>query len=951
MKPIFARSMLGKAFVCLTLTTATLLGGLISSPPATATEVIPLSLNETVRQADAIVLGTVTAQQSRWGDSSKRWIATDFTLTVEDVIHASEKGSPIQKTITLTYWGGTLGGETQAVSDMRLPKPNEHLLLILRPDWQQNGFTPTVGFNQGLFSVTTDKTSLVLDADGQPLVLGDKGNITRSVGLTAGTANVDLPTFTGWLRANINAIKAAPPPQRAAINPNDPRVLRPFAKTPEAAGVGTPLPLAFLAQADARLEESAPGAPNPPTDAAFAAALGTGDIPQGGLTNYSTSHQAHLPIVINQFPSSFSPWSPEDQYQMSKWNYYASNVFRVYTTPTGTYGWPNGRFDLAGWPSSASLQSVYGTPWGSNTLGVTFLRYDSNGWIIEADVALNPAFSWTLDDEWVYDSGPAQSFRETMTHELGHVHGLDHQFNFLSVMNYSPAVYRAYATPFMDDAQGIRFEYPGNVVGLTDLAVYLFYSSGYQSWSDASIPATVVAGSTLTVTNYHIENVGTTTISTPTIEWYLTKARNYGSSYYALGQSTYSSLPPFTYFTPSSVARSFTVPTSVPSGDYYLAAYIRNDGGAGQSSFPFSNNYGFSRTKVHVNIPNVNMSINDVTQAEGNTGATAFNFTVSLATASTGTVTVNYATANGTATAGSDYAATSGVLTFAPGQTSKTVTVNVTGDTTVEPNETFYVNLSGASGATIVDAQGAGTIVNDDVLLQADFVVTSISLSPASPTLKGTFSAIVTVKNQGTAAGNGGYLDVWANQPVAQTCPADGNGFALVGTLAAGASKTFTITGLAAGTPGAKTLRAFVDSSCLTTESNESNNQLTQAYTVGGGADFVVTGIVLSPTGPKTKTTFSATVTVKNQGTAAGDGRFLDVWANQSAVQTCQADGNASAAVGVLAAGASKAITLTGLPAGAVGSKTFRAFVDSYCQTVETNESNNQSTAVYSVVP
>jgi hypothetical protein len=77
-------------------------------------------------------------------------------------------------------------------------------------------------------------------------------------------------------------------------------------------------------------------------------------------------------------------------------------------------------------------------------------------------------------------------------------------------------------------------------------------------------------------------------------------------------------------------------------------------------------------------------------------------------------VTVNYATANGTATAGSDYNATSGTLTFAPGVTTQTITVQVRGDTTPEANETFAVNLSGASNATIADSQGVGTIINND---------------------------------------------------------------------------------------------------------------------------------------------------------------------------------------------------------------------------------------------
>src|SRR6185436_17318471 len=228
---------------------------------------------------------------------------------------------------------------------------------------------------------------------------------------------------------------------------------------------------------------------------------------------YSSSVRANLPIVVNNFPDSYAPWSPEDEYQMSKWNYYAHDVFHVYTTPTGNYGWGNDRFDLAGWPSSTDLQNVYGAPWGSTTLGTTFTR-SIGGTIIEADIALNPAYSWTLDDEWVYNGGSAKCYRRTMTHELGHMHGMDHQFNYLSVMNYPPAQFRAFSFPLMDDAAGIRAEYPGNASSVTDLGVYLFYSAGYQSWADATIPSSVAAGGVLTVNNYQVENAGTTTIGT-----------------------------------------------------------------------------------------------------------------------------------------------------------------------------------------------------------------------------------------------------------------------------------------------------------------------------------------------------------------------------------------------------------------------------------------------------
>ena len=79
-------------------------------------------------------------------------------------------------------------------------------------------------------------------------------------------------------------------------------------------------------------------------------------------------------------------------------------------------------------------------------------------------------------------------------------------------------------------------------------------------------------------------------------------------------------------------------------------------------------------------------------------------------------VRVNYATANGTASAGSDYVATSGTLVFAPGQTTGPITVLVIGDTRDEADETFLVNLSDASGALVADSQGAATIIDNDPL-------------------------------------------------------------------------------------------------------------------------------------------------------------------------------------------------------------------------------------------
>ena len=78
------------------------------------------------------------------------------------------------------------------------------------------------------------------------------------------------------------------------------------------------------------------------------------------------------------------------------------------------------------------------------------------------------------------------------------------------------------------------------------------------------------------------------------------------------------------------------------------------------------------------------------------------------------TVTVPHATANGPATGGTDYQSKSGTLTFNPGETSKPITVMVTDDTLDEANETFFVNRSTTTNATIADNQGLGTILNYD---------------------------------------------------------------------------------------------------------------------------------------------------------------------------------------------------------------------------------------------
>jgi hypothetical protein len=123
------------------------------------------------------------------------------------------------------------------------------------------------------------------------------------------------------------------------------------------------------------------------------------------------------------------------------------------------------------------------------------------------------------------------------------------------------------------------------------------------------------------------------------------------------------------------------------------------------------------------------LSISDVTVKEGNSGTVSANFIVTLSAVSGKSITMNYATADGQAKAGSDYVAATGSLTFTPGQTSKIIPIKVKGDTIGETDEKFVVNLSNVVNATVSDAQGIGTIDEDDSVSQ---VTLSSALADAS---------------------------------------------------------------------------------------------------------------------------------------------------------------------------------------------------------------------------
>lgn len=113
-------------------------------------------------------------------------------------------------------------------------------------------------------------------------------------------------------------------------------------------------------------------------------------------------------------------------------------------------------------------------------------------------------------------------------------------------------------------------------------------------------------------------------------------------------------------------------------------------------------------------LPVPSIAIADVTMTEGNTGTQTASFTVTLSASWYQSVSVQFLTANGSAASGSDYQSTGGTVSFAAGETARTLSVSVIGDRLAESNETFVVNLSNPTNATIADSQGLGTITDDE---------------------------------------------------------------------------------------------------------------------------------------------------------------------------------------------------------------------------------------------
>lgn len=526
-------------------------------PCIVSAHVRPLSVAELAAVAPHVVVATVAGKASRW-NAQHTLLVTDYALRVEERLRGAAPDR-----VVITVPGGTLGDLTDDTCVSVSLEPGARYLLFLG-DLDRPSFTPVLGAGQGMFREVPGKSGSFAAAgeSREPMVTGGKA-----------VRFADLVAAVRPLAAKALAAPRPPGPE----DPTLPAKRWDLAARPSLLSIA---PLAGLETA----RWAAP--PLPGEDAPAIVEIAAGPPLRPRSLKFQYFELAKPPIVVNPLPpdSAFAPW---DQHEMAEWNRYAGDLYRVIATPTSTWAFGNGISDIAGFPDSQTMTQQFGSGWyeiGSSVLAVTFTR-KQDGVLLEADVAFNPSWTWTVDDIAGRSRGQGYPFKDVALHELGHVWGLKHpwqyqQVSWDSVMNYKSKHYYE-AELFADDTSAVRAAFPPGVA-LRDGLISAYTTAYDPFFHDAEYtPATpsvstIRTGGSFTLTSpIKLENPGTVKLLNPVIEVYLAPTQSSFTGAVLLKRVTVRGSVPAGATQRVNVG-PLRVPATAKAGTYFLAFFLRD---------------------------------------------------------------------------------------------------------------------------------------------------------------------------------------------------------------------------------------------------------------------------------------------------------------------------------------------------------------------------------------
>ncbi len=650
-------------------------------------------------------------------------------------------------------------------------------------------------------------------------------------------------------------------------------------------------------------------------------------------------------IVMDDVFLPAATWSSPAQFQMSEWNEVDvtdnSHPFRINANPQFSFGANDGD-NTIGFLGEAGLNSEYGLSYAS---ALAWTACWSSGTIVECDVMLDPTLPWSLgpdDSEW---------FQSTVLHELGHVRGLGHYNNYLSMQNSGQSKYLRNEILYMDDKEGVRQH--ASHVSERDIVMYNKWHNGATpQWMSMS-PTSLREGQVVNLSNITVENRGTIAFGNLRFGTYLSTNSTISTGDTLLNTGSWASFPRFNF---STFNWSATIPTVSDCGVYYLGGIIDDNAAyderfEGNNDTVFTNGVPFTGSTFNPTELNINLRLD--LQEPNNTLGTAGTIVLPYSNASlsidqdsavdfyrfvvpaTGAVTVSSAFTHALGNVDLQLLNSAGTVL----QTSAGV-VNNESITRVVTAGTYYARVYGTGTGSCNRYSLNVTFVEH----RPDLVMTALN-APATAVPGQTISVANTVQNTGLLAA--GAFRVGFYLSTNNIC-STGDTFLTsraVGPLGVGASSGLStavpIPG-GAGSLGSRWLCAIADDLAAVLEESEANNSLFDPIEIIAKPDLVVSALA-GPAVASPGQTISVSNTVRNDGLLAAGASRVGFYLSDDTRCVLGDSFMGSRAVPALAVGGTSAqATNVTIPSGAtLGSKTLCAIADDLAAVDESIESNN----------